>query len=338
LDNPILVEVTRGPLVESRHRGAVAVVDAGGRLLLGLGETGRPVFPRSAIKPMQAVPMIETGAADAFGFGDAELALACSSHSAEPEHVAVARRMLERAGLDVGALECGAHPPVSEAAMRAILAEGGSWNALHNNCSGKHAGMVATARHLGEDHRGYVASDHPVQRRVRAVLEELTGERLGPERCGIDGCSLPNWAISLGGLALGYARLVTGRGLARERKRAGERLIRAAMSEPFMVAGTGRFCTRLMQAVEGVFAKTGAEGVYCAAIPQPGIGIAIKMDDGAGRAAEVTLAGVLIGLMPDAQTELTPLSRTTLRNVRGLAVGEVRPAPALIEAAARLAS
>lgn len=337
LDNPILVEVTRGTLVESAHRGAAAVADASGRLLLQVGDIARPVYPRSAIKPMQAIPLIESGAADAFGFGAEELALACASHSGEPRHVAVARRMLERAGLAEEALECGGHAPINEAAMRKIVAAGGRWTPIHNNCSGKHSGMLATARHLGEAHAGYVAPAHPVQVRIHAVLEELTRERLGSEHCGVDGCSAPNWAIPLKGLAVGYARLASGKGLSKERQQAGRRLIEAGMAEPEMVAGEGRFCTRLMRNVRGLFVKTGAEGVYCGCVPSRGIGVALKIDDGGQRAAEAAVAELLMGLLPEFRTELIALSHAPVRNVRGLTVGEVRPAGVLSRAAAAVA-
>src|SRR6187402_1086917 len=169
--NPELVEVTRGNLVESRHRGAVVVMDADGATVLALGDAGQPVYPRSAVKPLQALPLVESGAADRYGFGDAELALACASHGGEPAHVEVASRMLARAGLDAAALECGAHWPSHQAASHALARAGGAPSALHNNCSGKHAGFVCVACASGVDHHGYVAAGHAVQREVRAAIE-----------------------------------------------------------------------------------------------------------------------------------------------------------------------
>src|SRR5579862_4371719 len=196
MNNPVLVEVLRGGLVESRHSGAVAVVDAEGATVLAIGDVTTPVFPRSAVKALQALPLIESGAADRYGFGDEELALACSSHSGEQGHVAVASRMLAKAGLDASALSCGAHWPMYQPAAFA-LARTGVPSALHNNCSGKHAGFLCTACSMGVDHAGYIRPDHPLQQRVRGVLEDLTGTALGPEQCAIDGCSVPTWAIPL---------------------------------------------------------------------------------------------------------------------------------------------
>jgi L-asparaginase II len=174
MSDPFLVEVLRGTRVESRHRGAVAVVDADGKTVFVLGDVTVPVFPRSAVKALQALALVETGAADKFGFGDEELALACSSHNGEPGHVVRVERMLAKAGLDVAALACGTHWPVSEAAATA-LARTGEASALHNNCSGKHAGFLCDACVMGVDHIGYWKPDHPVQQRVRETLADVTG-------------------------------------------------------------------------------------------------------------------------------------------------------------------
>ena len=212
MGNPVLVEMVRGGLVESRHRGAVAVVDADGATVLALGDVARPVYPRSAVKPLQALPLIESGAADRYGFGDQEIALACASHGGEPAHVEVASRMLARAGLDASALECGAHWPSHQPSSQA-LARTGAPSALHNNCSGKHAGFLCVACAAGVEHCGYVKAKHVVQREVRGALEELTGVGLSADVCGIDGCSIPTWAVPLTALAHGFARFGTGQGL-----------------------------------------------------------------------------------------------------------------------------
>src|SRR3954468_13459007 len=183
MSNPILVEVLRGALVESRHSGAVAVVDAGGGRVLSLGDVERPVYPRSAVKAMQALPLIESGAADRFGFTSEELALACASHSGEPGHVATATRMLARAGLDPGALKCGAHWPIHQPSAQALARSGGMAGPVHNNCSGKHAGFLCTACALNADIGTYVEPAHPVQRAVKATLESLTGANLSEDVC-----------------------------------------------------------------------------------------------------------------------------------------------------------
>jgi L-asparaginase II len=328
MSNPILVEVLRGGLVESRHRGAVAVADAAGRLALSIGDVERPVYPRSAIKALQALPLIESGAADRFGLGTEELALACASHGGESGHVATAERMLARAGLDVSALECGAHWPIHQPSAQALARSGGQAGAVHNNCSGKHSGFLCTACAMGVATAGYVKPEHPVQREVRSVLENLTGAALTPDVYAVDGCSVPTWAMPLAALARGFARFVTGQGLAPERAKAAARLRAACVENPWHVAGTGRFCTEVMQALGArAFVKTGAEGVYCAALPEQGFGIAIKCDDGAGRAAEVATAAVLSRFLTSGEDRaaLARFVRPRLRNWNGITVGELRP-------------
>ncbi|HSG96107.1 MAG TPA: asparaginase, partial [Afifellaceae bacterium] len=204
--NPILVEVTRGNRVESRHRGAIAVFDADGRCVGSAGDIDEPVYPRSAVKAIQALPLVESGAADAFGYGDRELALAQASHGGEPDHVAVAAAMLHAAGLDESALRCGAQWPTHNASAAALRAAGEKPSALHNNCSGKHAGFLAVASHNGFPADGYIDPDHPLQQMVREVMESLTGAAHTADRRGIDGCSIPTYAAPLAALATGFAR------------------------------------------------------------------------------------------------------------------------------------
>jgi L-asparaginase II len=339
LTNPILVEATRGGIVESWHRGAIAIAGPDGRLALAIGDIEQPVFPRSAIKLIQAMPLLESGAAGAYGYGDAELALAQSSHSAEARHVELAASMLERAGLSPGDLECGAHLPLGESAARALLAARVKPTALHNNCSGKHAGMLATAAFGREPTAGYVRPDHPVQRHVARILEELTGACLAEAPCGVDGCSVPTWALPLSSLAAVFARLASGTGVSQEHSAAALRLMNAAMAEPFMIAGNGRFCTRVMEAAPGrIFAKTGAEGVYCAALSGRGHAIALKIDDGAKRGAEIALGAALQAMLPEAADALDPLACEPVRNVRGIATGELRPSDELRRALAGIAA
>jgi L-asparaginase II len=332
MTNPILVEVLRRSLVESRHRGAVAVADAEGESMLALGDVATPIFPRSAIKALQALPLMETGAAARYGFGDEELALACASHSGEVGHVAGVAHMLAKAGLDAAALACGAHWPMSQPAT-AALARIGAPSALHNNCSGKHAGFICDACAMGIDHAGYWKPEHPVQREVRAVLEDFTGAVLSEDRCAIDGCSVPTWAIPLQNLAHAFAKFGSGHGLAPERARAAARLRAACAQKPWHVAGTGRFCTEIMQLLGArVFVKTGAEGVYCGALPEQGFGIAVKCDDGAGRAAQAIMAALITRFLPLNEAEraaLTRFERPTLRNWNGIEVGTLRVTEAL---------
>jgi L-asparaginase II len=332
MENPVLVEVTRGPLVESRHRGAVAVSDAEGQNVFALGAVTTPVFPRSAVKALQALPLIEQGAADRFNLSDEELALACASHSGETAHVAGVKRILAKAGLEPADLRCGAHWPIAQGAAAAV-ARSGAPSPLHNNCSGKHAGFLCVARALGADPADYWRPEHPVQRLVRGVLEDFTGAALGEASCATDGCSVPTWAVPLRNLAHGFAKFGTGRGISAERKRAAARLRQACAKAPWFVAGTSRFCTEVMQLFgERVFVKTGAEGVYCAALPRQGLGIALKCDDGAGRAAQAMMAAVIARFLPLAANERAALQRfvePNLRNWNGFEVGQIRMTEAL---------
>ena len=332
MTNPVLVEVERGHRVESCHRGTVAVVDAHGRSPLVLGDGTRPIFARSAVKALQALPLIETGAADRYGLGDEELALAASSHGGEPAHIAGVERMLKQCGLDVTVLACGTHWPLNQAAAHALARAGRQPSALHNNCSGKHAGFVCVACATGVPHAGYISAAHPLQREVRAVLEGLTGMTLG--EAAIDGCSVPTWAIPLTNLAQAFARFATGHSLPPARAKAAARLRAACAAKPFFAAGTGRFCTVLMQALgERLYVKAGAEGVLCAALPRQGLGIAVKCEDGAGRGAEVIMAALIARFLPgdgaDRQV-LNDLMRPTLRNWNGIKVGVLRPVAPLL--------
>jgi L-asparaginase II len=329
MTNPVLVEVVRGPLVESRHRGAVAVVDASGAQAFAVGEVTAPVYPRSAVKALQAVALVEQGAAERYKLSDEELALACASHSGEPAHVAGVTRMLAKAGLDASALRCGAHWPISQQAAAAVARSGaGAPSALHNNCSGKHGGFLCLACAKGVDHVEYFRPQHPVQRDVRDVLEDFTGAALGEDVCAIDGCSVPTWAAPLQNLARAFAKFGTGRGVGSDRAAACARLRTACARQPWYVAGTGRFCTALMQRFgERVFVKTGAEGVYCGALPELGLGIAVKCDDGAGRAAEAIMAALIARFLPLGAVEggaLAPYLRPVLRNWNGFEVGALR--------------
>ncbi|MBN9252112.1 MAG: asparaginase [Mesorhizobium sp. 61-13] len=333
MTNPVLVDVLRGAVVESAHRGAVAVFDADGKAVWEIGDTAMPVFPRSAVKAIQALPLVESGAADAYGFGDKELALACASHSGEPAHAELARAMLAKAGLDETALECGTHWPLDHEATVAMARTGGTPNALHNNCSGKHAGFVCTCCHGGIDHHGYVKAGHAMQEMIREAMEAVTGAAHDAAHRGTDGCSIPTYAVPLRNFALGFAKMVSGKGLGTVRAKAAQRLLSACMAEPFLVSGTDRADMKLMQAAPGrIFVKVGAEGVYCAALPELGFGIALKCDDGAGRAAEVMIASVLARLLrKDAELSaaLDKLARPDIESRIGAKVGMLRPAEAL---------
>jgi L-asparaginase II len=333
--NPLLVEAWRGGIVESAHRGALVVVDADGHTVLALGDADRAVFPRSAVKALQALPLVAGGAADALALTDAELAIACASHNGEPRHAATSAAMLAKAGVDVTALECGTHWPTLDTAVRALVQAGAEPSALHNNCSGKHAGFVclgcllAEGRDLRSFLRGYVEPGHALMREVGAALSAATGVDVERAPRGIDGCSIPAHALPLRALALGFARFGTGIGLSAAHARAAQRLRAAVAAEPFMVAGTGRFDTRVMERLgTRVFCKVGAEAVYCAALPDRGWGLALKIDDGAtARAAEVAMAAAIEAIVPLADDDagfVRGLADLTLRNWRGTGVGRLR--------------
>ena len=328
MTNPILVEVIRGAVVESRHRGAVAVADAAGRTVFCVGDIAVPVFPRSAIKALQALPLVETGAADRYGFGDEELALACASHSGEAAHVAGVERMLAKTGLASFGI-----------ALRRALADGARRrrrgrapagpSALHNNCSGKHAGFLCLACAMGVDTADYFRPEHPVQSDVRAMLEDFTGVALGPRsapstaaRCRPGRCRSNGWRMALPNSAL----VMDLRRDARVPRRGCARLARDNRgSSPVRDVSAPRSCSA---SASRVFVKTGAEGVYCGALPEQGLGIAVKCDDGAGRAAQAIMAAVIARFLPlDAaeRAALEPFMRPVLRNWNGFKVGAIRP-------------
>ncbi len=328
--NPVLAEVTRNNMVESIHRGSYAIVGINGDLLASEGDITSPVFPRSAIKPMQALPLIESGAASAFGFTKAEIAVACSSQVGESSHIEAVRAMLKKAGIEESFLGCGAHWPSSESAMRSLVAAGKHPQNVHNNCSGKHTGMLATAKYFGESLENYVNTAHPVQKRIQSVIAEFCECELVEAPCGIDGCSAPNWAIPLKNLALGFAKFTNSDHsdqLSQKWSKSAATIVAAVKSAPEMVAGTNSFCTQIMKSIPRLIAKSGAEGVYCGAIPDAGIGIALKCDDGASRAAEVIFAKILSSLSTWNEEERTILlgySQKKLQNLNGITIGELR--------------
>lgn len=327
---PILVEVVRGQMVESRHRATVAVIDADGGVVASWGDIEQPLYGRSSIKPLLALPLIESGAADAYHLGTAEIALATASHSGEKRHTETVLNWLSRIGLSVDDLECGPHYPLDEATAQAMWAHGEPKTRAHNNCSGKHAGFLSTARHLGEPTKGYIQYEHPVQQRLLGVLEQMSGCELGNVPRGIDGCGIPVIAIPLGNTALAMARLADPGGLPEKRAKAARRILDAMMSDPFMVAGSGRFCTTVMQATGRKAAiKTGAEGVYAGALPELGLGICLKVEDGTSRAAQVAMGRVLKYLkVIDEATEmkLHEVLTPTVKNWAGVPTGQIRPA------------
>lgn len=320
-----MVEVWRGDLVESRHRGHAVVADAWGRVVAVWGDPNAPIYPRSAVKALQALPLVETGALDAFGLGSADLALACGSHCGEPRHLALARHWLERIGLPPAALACGAHPPFDDEAAAALIRAGTAATVLHNNCSGKHLGLLTTARHCGEPLGGYLGPDHPVQRRIAAVLEAMTGVALVQAPVAVDGCGVPTWGLPLVGLATAMARFAAPDELPPLRAAAVRRVREAWGGHPEMIGGLTSFDTQMMGAAPGaVLVKSGGEGVAVAVLIQQRLGIALKIEDGTPRGKNVAMAALLrrFGIDPGADQWGAP----AVSNWAGRTVGALRPA------------
>lgn len=322
-----VVEVTRGAVVESRHRVHAAVVDAGGRLRAYAGDPEGVTFFRSSAKPLQALPLVDDGAVERYGLTLEELALCCGSHSGSAAHTRVAERILEKAGVTAEALACGPQPPFDDEAQRLLAEEGLEPGRLHNNCSGKHAGMMVLARARGWEPAGYERPEHPVQQRILAEVARWT--RMPPEAIALatDGCGVPCFALPLRQMALSFAAFAAA-------VRAGERgpsVVFQAMTEhPDMVAGSGRICTALMRQARGrLFAKVGAEGVYCVGVPGAELGIALKVEDGAARAIAPAILGVLRELdliSEDDFGALHSFAWPEVVNTRGEVVGQLRPA------------
>ncbi len=330
--NPVLVEVTRGVHVESRHLGAIAVCDAAGRLVAGWGDVEAAVYPRSAFKSLQALPLIETGATDALRVTDEELALACASHSGETFHVERVTAWLERIDCVEGDLACGPHLPINDLAAHAMLRAGDRPCRVHNNCSGKHTGFLSVARHMHIAVDGYERPDHPVQVLVREAIASLCDLSADSLPIGIDGCAAPNYALPLARLARAMARLGDTGSLGQPRAKAAQRLVDAWKTHPLLVSGTGRACADMIVGSRGrTVVKTGAEGVFVAVLPEQGLGVALKIDDGATRAAETAMAKILtlFGAADDDAPGIAKHIRPAVKTWRGDVVGERRTTPAL---------
>ncbi len=325
----VLAEIWRGGFLESQHLGHAVVVDRSGEIVAAWGDPSRTILPRSACKMVQALALVESGAADAAGLGSEQLALACASHNSAAMHTSRVARWLADLGLGDDDLRCGAHMPRDAEAKKALLCAGEAPRQWHNNCSGKHAGFLTLNRHLGGGPE-YVEADHPVQVAVRAAFEEVTGE--ASPGFAIDGCSAPNFATSLTGLARAMARFARAGAGGSVRERAMVRLREAMARHPELVAGEGRACTRLMRAMKGrAMVKTGAEAVFAAILPERGLGIALKVDDGGSRASEAAIAALLgrFGALAPDDPVARAYTDSPLTNWRGIECGRLRAAEAL---------
>ncbi|MEM7376656.1 MAG: asparaginase [Pseudomonadota bacterium] len=334
MTRPVLAEITRGGLVESYHTGALVAVDAEGTVRFALGDVDRPVFPRSAYKPIQTLALVESGAAAAHGLSDSDVALACASHNGEAVHHDRVQAWLAELDLDETALACGVDSPMEPALRTEFDRARRTPNRAYHNCSGKHAGMLTLCRHAGHAYTDYQAFEHPSQRHWRHIMGELC--EVDTERCAwdYDGCGLPALAFPLTALARGFARLVTPGCLTGERAAAAERIVTACNAHPHMVAGTGRACTRVMACLDTVtLVKTGAEGVFAGGVPSLGIGFALKIDDGARRGSEVALGAALdaLGVLDGPQRDaLADVLAPEVRNSRGQRVGGMRVPEGLV--------
>ncbi len=326
--NPLLVNITRGPVVESRHRAAYALVDTGGRVLRSAGDIERPVYPRSAIKSLQALAMVESGAAAAYGLSQAEIALACASHLGEARHAETVAAWLARMGLSEADLACGSQVPSREDSIEALFGSGGRPSQLHNNCSGKHSGMLTLALHLKASTKGYLKVHHAVQQRIIGVLESMTSVDLGRAPVGVDGCGIPTLAAPLANWALAMARLGNPDDQPDGRQEACRIVREAVAAAPFMLGGTDDFVTDVTSVLgTRALIKNGAEGVFCASFPGLRLGLALKVDDGAGRAAKVLMGRILLALGIFSEEEVASLQKhlsPAVINRAGLEVGEQR--------------
>ena len=333
-----LVEVKRGSITESRHRGHIVVVDPEGNLIASLGAPENVTYLRSSAKPFQAIPLLITGAADRFGFTDREVALACGSHNGEPIHTELVASMLKKIGLGPEALHCGAHEPYGVEAALDLRNRGEQPSALHNNCSGKHAGMLAVALHLGAPIDNYESPVNPVQKAIVDVVSQFSGVAVTDMAIGIDGCAVPACGITVKAMALAYARLVSPpASFDKTTRDACERIVRVMSAYPELIGGTSdRLDTELMRAAPSrLVSKVGAEGVYTAGVrpseewPQ-GLGVALKIEDGDDKRARPTVVIELLrqlGVLHDESLEaVSKYAFFPVKNRRGDLVGEIRAA------------
>lgn len=326
--NPVLAEVLRGGAVESCHRGAVIAMNADGKTVLSVGNTNALVFPRSSLKPLQVIPLVESGAADQFDLTESELALACASHNGENEHLQVLMRWMDRVELTPSQLECGPSLPLDNETSETLLRSGGSASRELHNCSGKHTGMLTMAAFLGESLSGYSEYGHATQQGWMSLLSELSGVNVFDMPWDRDGCGLPAVALPLSAFARAFTPFITAHKSTASRSRAMARVASAMTAQPHMVAGSNRCCTASMKNCDELMVKVGAEGVFIAVAIKAGVVIALKNDDGATRGAEVMLGAALrhLGLVSANQYEaLAPWYKPPILNSQKVVVGSVQP-------------
>lgn len=317
MENPILVERTRGDVVESFHRGSICIVDTSGEIIKQIGNSHQVSFTRSALKPFQALPLVTSGTMDALNLTLEEIAVACGSHNAEEEHLAAVNNILAKCRLHPTDLKCGPQTPTGRVPRKMLQETGQPPADIHNNCSGKHAGFLALCTNMGWSVDDYLAYDHPCQQMQRTICAEMFELNEEDLRLGEDGCSAPNYATTLYHQALGYKNLIAHSAKPTTLGKACAVVLQAMKEHPLLVAGRDRYCTELIQATRGaVIGKTGADGVFCMAIPENGLGIAIKIDDGKMGPQYLVAQAVLeaMGITIDPSNDLKKYSNPAIKN------------------------
>ncbi len=331
ITNPILVEYVRGEMTESFHRGAAAVVHCNGDVVESFGDIERLIYPRSAIKPLQSFLLVESGALERFGLGSEHIALACASHSGQPQHVDTISKWFQTIAVKESSLECGPQQSSHRATRDDMIRRGITAGAIYNNCSGKHAGFITVARHCGNPIEGYIRRSHPVQRRALQTLEELTEEPITSRPSALDGCGIPVVGMSLRAIAGAFARLAGERFDSSARCNSARRIRNAMMRHPELVGGEKRFCTAVAEVTGAkVLVKVGAEGVYAGMTTgtEPVLGFALKIDDGSRRAAEVAMGGLIcrnFSMTPQMLNSLQPWFVPQVLTVAKKSAGTIRP-------------
>jgi len=325
----VLVHITRNTLIECIHRGDLAVVDSTGKLLYAVGSPQEKIaFIRSSSKPIQALPIIESGAADHFGLTDEELAIFCASHNGEEPHLDTVRSVLRKIGLEESALQCGSHWSSHKPTADTMVRQGLTPTEINCNCSGKHSGMLTLCQYMGWDISNYTEISHPVQQVMLNSMALFAGLAPSEIVIGTDGCGVPVFGLSVYHMARAFAKLANPTGLPATTVSAVHRITKAMMQNPFLVAGSNRLCTSLMATGEGkIFGKSGADGVYCVGLPELGIGLAVKIEDGNGRANAPVMIEALrqLGVLSNAQmAALAPLHNPKNYNHRRDLVGETK--------------
>lgn len=325
----IVARVYRGELVESIHRGDWVVANAQGEIVSACGDPDKVTYWRSSAKPFQAIPVVESGAAQKFGFTPKEIAVMCASHSGEEYHTEAVARILAKIGLAPEALQCGIHPPVYKPAAERLVEAGGRPSEIHCNCSGKHSGMLALCQYYGWDVANYLDLDHPLQQLTLDKVSRYTGVPKEDIIIGIDGCGVPVFGLPIKNMTLAWARLVNPQGFAGQEQAAMKEVASAMRAHPEMVAGTDRLCTRLMRGfkTESLVAKAGAEAVYCVGLPEKGLGLAVKIEDGNSRAMPAVVLAILdkLGYPSASIRELQEYHPLHVRNHRNQVVGKIVP-------------